>query len=77
MMDEIGIKRDFSFLFFGWSTSEKEEIEGEARCFPFEVDEEGSREISVVEMEECLRLRGFDSDVADEVDVGLIDCNIR
>jgi len=77
-MDEIGIKRDFSFLLvFGWSTSEKEEIEGEARCFPFEVDEEGSREISVVEMEECLRLRGFDSDVADEVDVGLIDCNIR
>ena len=76
-MDEIGIKRDFSFLFFGWSTSEEEEAEGEARCFPFEVVEEGSREMSRVEMEECLRLRGFDSDVADEVDVGLIDCNIR
>lgn len=68
MIDDTGINF-FSFLvFLGCGTSVDE-----ARCLPLiEEDEEGSTREMSVEMEECLRLSGFESNVVEEVEVGLM-----
>jgi len=55
-------------VFLGCGTSVDE-----ARCLPLmEEDEEGSTREMSVEMEECLRLSGFESNVVEEVEVGLM-----